>query len=132
MPTLVESATRRLLQPAPYRPAPRTLDRSNSSSFSLVPAFGTGPRRDIHDQAGFDLGVLPAHLRAAFAAVLGDFASPVPSTCPNPQCGGRAYIVPQVTRIEWRKDVAGCSLSEPVPIRWRGCRSGCLGWLDRT
>ncbi|CAE7157065.1 unnamed protein product [Rhizoctonia solani] len=40
------------------------------------------------------------------------------------------YVVPVEERLEWVSVLAGCELSPAVPILWRGCSVGCLGFLD--
>ncbi|CAE6403256.1 unnamed protein product [Rhizoctonia solani] len=41
------------------------------------------------------------------------------------------FVQPAEERLEWVTVLAGCELSSAVPILWRGCSLGCLGFLDR-
>ncbi|QRV89024.1 leucine-rich repeat-containing protein 7 [Ceratobasidium sp. AG-Ba] len=40
------------------------------------------------------------------------------------------FAEPAETRFEWVTSLAGCELAGAVPILWRGCRAGCLAFLD--
>ncbi|CAE6436483.1 unnamed protein product [Rhizoctonia solani] len=42
----------------------------------------------------------------------------------------RVFVHPAEERLEWVTMLAGCELSSAVPILWRGCSLGCLGFLD--
>ncbi|KAH7335117.1 hypothetical protein B0J17DRAFT_668766 [Rhizoctonia solani] len=41
------------------------------------------------------------------------------------------FVLPAEERLEWVSILAGCELSPAVPILWRGCSTGCLGFLNR-
>ncbi|CAE6428096.1 unnamed protein product [Rhizoctonia solani] len=40
------------------------------------------------------------------------------------------FVLPLEERLEWVSILAGCELCPAVPILWRGCSAGCLGFLD--
>ncbi|KAG9126275.1 hypothetical protein FRC07_004127 [Ceratobasidium sp. 392] len=73
------------------------------------------------------------HLRAALHGS-GD-ARDVYGTCPNAQHRADVkehglFVDPAEERFEWVKSLAGCELASPVPLLWRGCRAGCLDFLE--
>jgi len=51
--------------------------------------------------------------------------------CPSTTHQGEMHIFVQHAeeRYSWEKEIAGYSLGEAVPLRWRGCQRGCLDFL---
>ncbi|KAK7030659.1 leucine-rich repeat-containing protein 10B [Favolaschia claudopus] len=51
--------------------------------------------------------------------------------CPSPRHGDRqsVFLTPAEERFTWEAVVAGKEVGGYVPIRWRGCSSGCLDFL---
>ena len=51
--------------------------------------------------------------------------------CPNPAHSRKlAYVRHVKERFTWVDVVAGVSVGQDVPVRWRGCSKGCLSFLD--
>ncbi|KAJ7180634.1 hypothetical protein C8R46DRAFT_1070055 [Mycena filopes] len=51
--------------------------------------------------------------------------------CPSPDHAHResVFVSPVEERYTWERVVAGVDLGESVPLKWRGCLSGCLAFL---
>ncbi|KIY68376.1 hypothetical protein CYLTODRAFT_453630 [Cylindrobasidium torrendii FP15055 ss-10] len=39
---------------------------------------------------------------------------------------GNEFVLPMEERTTWEVIIAGCSMDQPVPLRWRACTIGCL------
>ncbi|KAF7982610.1 hypothetical protein HWV62_27646 [Athelia sp. TMB] len=51
--------------------------------------------------------------------------------CPNPAHSRKsAYVRHVEERFTWVDVIAGVSVGQDVPIKWRGCSKGCLSFLD--
>lgn len=52
--------------------------------------------------------------------------------CANPQHEGMIFLHHAEERFTWEGIIAGQSVGGPAPMRWRGCRRGCLSFLGEV
>lgn len=133
IPSLLESCQRRALQRLPT-----SLSRSISSRETQASI-----KRNIHTLSTWqadEIKSLPSHLSYPFLPLLGLSSSsmlgreeaefdPLGNTCAR--CPGSVFVQHSVERLEWVYVLPGCKESAGLPILWRGCRIGCLDFLER-
>ncbi|KAJ7760521.1 hypothetical protein B0H16DRAFT_1532570 [Mycena metata] len=88
--------------------------------------------------------VVPPHLRQIldaihqgsvdvdpFSVYPADEGPPSLGLCPSPHHGTESvFVTPAEERYTWERVVAGVDVGESVPLKWRGCLSGCLEFLS--
>ncbi|KAJ7043574.1 hypothetical protein C8F04DRAFT_1072583 [Mycena alexandri] len=88
--------------------------------------------------------VIPPHLRQILDAIhpgsvdVDPFSTypanedpPSLGLCPSPHHGTESvFVTPVEERYTWERVVAGVDVGESVPLKWRGCLSGCLDYLN--
>jgi hypothetical protein len=79
---------------------------------------------------------IPEELWASLNPTPAAFRNPSHSECPSPLHKQRdeptsLFIDPILERFEWINRIGEHPISPPrVPIRWRGCSTGCLNFLE--
>lgn len=130
IPSLVESCQRKALQRLP-----QNLSRSISSK-------AVSSKRNIHTLSTWqadEIKALPSHLSFPFLPLLGLSSTqseqaeqaeydPQGHTCARCDV---VFVQHSVERLEWVTQLPGAKESAGLPILWRGCKRGCLDFLER-
>ncbi|KAJ7765377.1 hypothetical protein DFH07DRAFT_810328 [Mycena maculata] len=141
-----KSAQKRVVSPttvlAPVPALTELLFRFLFSVESGSPTTTNHTKRRLALDYALPLCDMPSHLGRVFDAIHPgsvptdasfDSADDQPSLglCPSPHhTSASVFVEPVEERYTWEKVIAGHDLGGAVPLKWRGCSRGCLGFLD--
>ncbi|KAG8693322.1 hypothetical protein FRC08_009197, partial [Ceratobasidium sp. 394] len=137
-PTKPTTTTRTTTLPTPS-PSHTSVFSGPSASLPLSPTHHFPPH-SLAISSRFNLQswllTLPASAATRIRAASNgsEDAREVYGVCPNPRhrtdSAQSLFVDPTEERFEWVSSLAGCKLASPIPLLWRGCRAGCLDFLE--